>query len=179
MTRLSHCPSQIARTMNRRLPKPVRGRCLGGLRQRIVGLCAALCCAASVALATELEPDNAQDLPVSYVDANDEKLTVLAARWDELAAAERRALLSEVKRRMARRQAGANGVLSIRLTRRYGAVPQGRTAGRLRIRMGTGQAGPKGFGVGFEQRAGQLQAADPQPPKPTEQASTQQVSDPG
>ncbi|MCY4343439.1 MAG: hypothetical protein OXE83_07695 [Gammaproteobacteria bacterium] len=162
--------------MSRRLLKPVRGRSLGGLRQRLVGLCVALCCAASGALAAAPEPDNAQAPPVSYVDANDEQLTALAARWDELAAAERRALLSEVKRRMARRQAGTNGVLSIRLTRRYGAVPQGRTAGQLRIRVGTGQSGAKGFGVGFEQRASQPQAADPQP---TEKASTQSVSDPG
>ena len=152
------------------------------LRQRLAGLCIALCCAANVgfaAVAAEPKRDNSQDTPVSYADASDEQLTALAARWDELAAAERRALLSEVKMRMARREAGANGVLSIRLTRRYGAVPEGRTAGQLRIRVGTGTANAKEFGVGFEQRAGQPQAADPEASEPTGEASTQQVSDPG
>ena len=152
------------------------------LRQRLAGLCVALCCAANVAfaaVAAEPELDNSQDPPVSYADASDEQLTALAARWDELAVAERRALLSEVKMRMARRQAGTNGVLSIRLTRRYGAVPQGRTAGRLHIRLGTGKANAKEFGVGFEQRAGQPQAADPEASEPPAEISTQQVSDPG
>lgn len=152
------------------------------LRQRLAGLCVALCCAANVAfaaVATEPELDNSQDPPVSYADASDEQLTALAARWDELATAERRALLSEVKMRMARREAGANGVLSIRLTRRYGAVPQGRTAGQLRIRVGSGKANAKEFGVGFEQRAGQPQAADPESSESTEKAPTQRVSDPG
>jgi hypothetical protein len=149
------------------------------LRQRLAGLCVALCCAANVgfaAVATEPKEGNSQDPPaVSYANASDEQLTALAARWDELAAAERRALLSEVKMRMARRQVGTKGVLSIRLTRRYGAVPEG----QLRIRVGTGKANAKEFGVGFEQRAGRPQAADPEASEPTGEASTQQVSDPG
>ena len=149
------------------------------LRQRLAGLCIALCCAANVgfaAVAAEPKEGNSQDPPaVSYADASDEQLTALAARWDELAAAERRALLSEVKMRMARRQVGTKGVLSIRLTRRYGAVPEG----QLRIRLGTGTAKAKEFGVGFEQRASQPQAADPEASEPTDKASTQQVSDPG
>lgn len=153
------------------------------LRQRLAGLCVALCCVANVgfaAVAAEPKEGNSQDPPaVSYADASDEQLTALAARWDELAAAERRALLSEVKMRMARRQVGTKGVLSIRLTRRYGAVPQGPAAGQLRIRVGPGKANAKEFGVGFEQRAGQPQAADPKASEPTEKASTQQVSDPG
>ena len=164
--------------MNRRLPHLARDRSLGGLRQRLAGLCVALCCAVNVgfaAVATEPGPGNSQDPPVSYADASDEQLTALAARWDELAVAERRALLSEVKMRMARRQAGTKGVLSIRLTRRYGAVPQG----QLRIRSGTGQTNAKEFGVGFEQRAGQPQGADPEPSEPTAETSAQQVSDPG
>ncbi|MXX28554.1 MAG: hypothetical protein F4X31_05640 [Gammaproteobacteria bacterium] len=163
--------------MNQRLPHLALGRSQGGLRHRLAGLCVALCCAANVgfaAVAAEPGPDNSQDPPISYADASDEQLTALAARWDELAVTERRALLSEVKMRMARRQAGTNGVLSIRLTRRYGAVPQG----QLRIRLGTGQANAKEFGVGFEQRAGQPQAADSEPSEPTPEASTQQVSDP-
>ena len=168
--------------MNQRLPHSARNRSLGGLRQRLAGLCVALCCAANVglaAVAAELGPDNPQDpAAVNYADASDEQLTALAARWDELAAAERRALLSEVKMRMARRQAGTKGVLSIRLTRRYGAVPQGRRAGQLRIRLGAGAANAKEFGVGFEQRAGQPQAADPEASEPTGKVSTQQVSDP-
>ena len=172
----------MMRMVNKRLPRPAQARSLGGLRPRLVGLAVALCCAASVgfaAVTTEPEPDNSQAPAVSYTDASDEQLTALAARWDELAAVERRALLSEVKMRMARRQAGANGILSIRLTRRYGAVPQGRTAGQLRIRLGTGATHAKEFGVGFEQRAGQPQDADSEPVEPTDKASTQQVSDPG
>ncbi len=152
------------------------------LRQRLAGLCVALCCAANfgfAAVAAEPKPDNSQGPPVSYADASDEQLTALAARWDELAAAERRALLSEVKMRMARRQVGTNGVLSIRLTRRYGAVPEGPSAGQLRIRLGTGTANAQEFGVGFEQRAGQPQTADPEASEPTEKVSNQQVSDPG
>ena len=148
------------------------------LRQRLAGLCVALCCATNVgfaAVAAEPKPDNSQGPPISYADASDEQLTALAARWDELAAAERRALLSEVKMRMARREAGANGVLSIRLTRRYGAVPEG----QLRIRLGTGTANAQEFGVGFEQRAGQPQTADPEASEPTEKVPNQQVSDPG
>lgn len=163
--------------MNQRLPHSAHGRSRSGLRHRLVSLCVALCCAANVgfaAVATEPGSDDSQDPPVSYAEASDEQLTALAARWDELAVAERRALLSEVKMRMARRQAGTNGVLSIRLTRRYGAVPQG----HLRIRLGTGQANAKEFGVGFEQRSGQPQATDPEPSEPTPEASTQQVSDP-
>ena len=131
------------------------------------------------AVAAEPEADHAQDPPISYANASDEQLTALAAHWDELAAAERRALLSEVKMRMARHEGGGNGVLSIRLTRRYGAVPQGQGGGQLRIRLGTGKANAKEFGVGFEQRAGQPQASDQEPSEPTAKPSTQQVSDPG
>lgn len=164
--------------MNQRLPHSAHDRSRSGLRQRLAALCVALCCAANVGFtagAAEPGPDNSQDPPVSYVDVSDEQLTALAARWDELAVAERRALLSEVKMRMARRQTGTNGVLSIRLTRRYGAVPQG----QLRIRLGTGPAKAREFGVGFEQRAGHPHATDPEPSEPTPKASTQQVSDPG
>ena len=131
------------------------------------------------AVAAEAQANPAQDPPVSYADASDEQLTALAARWDELAAAERRALLSEVKMRMARREGGGNGVLSIRLTRRYGAVPRGQGGGQLRIRLGTGAANAKEFGVGFEQRAGQPQPADPEHSETAPKPSTQQVSDPG
>ena len=172
------------------------------MRQRLASLCVLLCCAANVgfaAVANEAEPNNAQNPPISYADASDKQLTALAARWDELAAAERRALLSEVKMRMARRQAGTKGVLSIRLTRRYGAVPQGHSAGQLSIRVGTGAPTAKEFGVGFEQRKSQPQPTDaepsepaasrpaarepsaprPMPPRPATKAGAQQVSDPG
>ena len=150
-----------------------------GLRQRLIGLGIALCAAGFGYAAVPAEPKtgHSQDppvRPVSYADASDEQLTALAAHWDELAAAERRALLSEVKMRMARREAGTNGVLSIRLTRRYGAVPKG----HLRIRLGTGATNAKEYGVGFEQRAGQPRNADPKPSKPTVKASPQQVSGP-
>ena len=146
-----------------------------------IGLCILLGAAsagfAAVAAAPQASP--AQEPSVSYADASDEQLTALAARWDELAAAERRALLSEVKMRMARREGGGNGVLSIRLTRRYGAVPEGQGGGQLRIRLGTGKANAKEFGVGFEQRAGQPQPTESEPSEPAPKPSTQQVSDPG
>ena len=166
--------------MSKRIPHSANSRPLGGLRHRLVGLCILLCAASAgfTAVAAAPETPASQDPPVSYAEASDEQLTALAARWDELAAAERRALLSEVKMRMARRQEGANGVLSIRLTRRYGAVPEGRAAGQLRIRLGAGTANAKEFGVGFERRAGQPQPANQEPGEPTDKASTQQVSDP-
>ncbi len=167
--------------LNKRTASRAGDRSLWGPRRCLASLCIALCAAnvGFAAVAAEPEPDASQDLPVSYTDASDEQLTALAARWDELAAAERRALLSEVKMRMARRQGGGSGVLSIRLTRRYGAVPQGQAGGRLHIRLGTGAANTKEFGVGFEQRAGQPQATDQEPSEPTPKAATQQVSDPG
>ena len=167
---------------------PARSRPFVGLRQRLAGLCIFIALSAAgagfAAVTTESKPADAEGQPVSYAEVSDEQLTALAARWDSLATAERRALLSEVKMRMARRQGSANrgsanGVLRIRLTRRYGAVPQGRAAGRLHIRLGTGPANAKEFGVGFEQRAGQPQAADQAPAEQAVKAATQQAADPG
>ncbi len=45
--------------------------------------------------------------PNPYADASDEALTKFAAQWDELEADQRRALLAEVKMRMARQ--GSSG----------------------------------------------------------------------
>ena len=160
----------------KRLPRDGR-RCL-------LGLCLSLWFGSGFAVAADANLADAQSQAISYVDASDEQLTALAARWDDLTAVERRALLSEVKMRMARSSGsasgrGAKGVLSIRLTRRYGAVPQGRTAGRLHIRVGKGPANAKEFGVGFEQRTSQRQAADQEASEQAVQAATPQKSDPG
>ena len=99
----------------------------------------------------------------SYANATDEELTALGARWSELDSSQRRALLSEVKMRMARarQQGAAQGVLHIQLRRRYGAVPPTASGGQLRIRIVQGQQGvqqtqdTRPFGVGFEQRKGE------------------------
>ena len=123
---------------------------LGGLALSGVGWCAA--------------PDGnpvpaaAGAAVLSYADATDEELTALGARWGELDSEQRRALLAEVKMRMARagRQGTAKGVLHIRLRHRYGAVPPTVGSGRLRIRILQGEQaeGTQQFGVGFEQRKG-------------------------
>lgn len=114
-----------------------------------------------------LAPAAAEALAVSYANATDEELTVLGARWGDLKPSQRRALLAEVKMRMARarEQGAAKGVLHIQLRRRYGAVPVPPTAGsgQLRVRIvgrkldardEKGGLDGQRFGVGFEQRKG-------------------------
>lgn len=107
----------------------------------------------------------------AYGDHSDEELTALAADWDALDRHQRRALLTEMKTRMARRGTSDEGVLHIRTERRYGRLirqPDGRV---LRIEtqvvhvrpidpQQAEQAGARvqqagsrrGFGVGFERR---------------------------
>jgi len=155
-----------------------RRRGVARLLRHLASLCLALCAAEFAAANGE-----ALSQAVSYADASDEQLTALAARWDSLGAAQRRALLSEVKMRMARSQGlakggSANGVLRIRLTRRYGTVPHGRTAGQLHFRLEARPANAEEFGVGFEQRAGQPQAADQDDAERAAQGAAQQVSGP-
>lgn len=107
------------------------------------------------------------DVPLQpFSDRSDAELTALAADWDALDRHARRALLTEMKLRMAR-QGDRKGVIHIRTERRYGRLirqPDGRV-----IRIETqvvhvrplaadevGQQaaaqGRQGFGVGFEQR---------------------------
>ena len=63
---------------------------------------------------------------------SDAQLTEIARRWNDLSTDERDALITEVKSRMAR---GGNreGVLRIRLTRRYGTVVRHPNGATLRI----------------------------------------------
>ncbi|NBC22390.1 MAG: hypothetical protein GVY21_02830 [Gammaproteobacteria bacterium] len=110
----------------------------------------------------------------AYGDHSDEELTALAADWDSLDRHQRRALLTEMKTRMARRGTSDEGVLHIRTERRYGRLirqPDGRV---LRIETQVVHVRPidpqqmerleqagnrveqtgsrRGFGVGFERR---------------------------
>ncbi len=99
-----------------------------------------------------------QPAPPDYSKSTDHELTRLGARWDALSAPERKALLREVKLRMAQRK-DADGVLMIRTQRRYGRVYSGN--GRyLKIETKVVRVQPSeetgsttaGFGTGFEQR---------------------------
>lgn len=138
---------------------------------------------AAVGYVAANEEPRSQPVRVSYASVSDEDLTAIAARWDDLDAQERRALLSEVKLRM-QRNGAAEGVLQVNVRRRYGTVvrhPNGATATlRLEVRSvkkpdGQGvevrsveQRDGQDFGVGFERRAGQDDAApgktEPDPP---------------
>lgn len=101
-----------------------------------------------------------------YSKLTHHELTAIGARWDELEDAERRALLQEVKMRMAR-QKGSEQVLQIRTQRRYGRIVR-RSDGKVlrietkvvRVRPVTpGQAPPeRSFGVGFERRTATTQS---------------------
>ncbi len=95
--------------------------------------------------------------PNPYADASDEALTKFAAQWDELEADQRRALLAEVKMRMAR-QGSSGGVLRIRLQRRYGTVIR-RGRATIRIEVRPVLKARQEFGVGFEQRTAEASSA--------------------
>jgi hypothetical protein len=117
---------------------------------------------------------------VGYGDATDAELQQLGGRWESLSKDERRALLTEVRRRMA--AAGRKPVLRIRAERRYGyrvEQPDGsvvqiqRREGFVRYR----EVDPdQPFGVGFEQRSGlipvQPVVADAAPEAAQEAADT-------
>ena len=105
-----------------------------------------------------------------YSDKTHHELTELSTRWDELESSQRRALLQEVKLRMARGK-GPEGVLTIRSQRRYGRLVRKSDGRVLRIETQVVQVRPvkppagdaqPGFGVGFERRA----ESDEQPVKP-------------
>jgi hypothetical protein len=107
---------------------------------------------------------SAKHVPASnlFGERSDEELTVLAANWDALDQHERRALLTEMKRRMARK-GDHSGVIRIRTERRYGRLirqPDGRV---IRIETQVVHVRPldeddieaparEGYGVGFERR---------------------------
>ncbi|HSG89560.1 MAG TPA: hypothetical protein VLA56_10140 [Pseudomonadales bacterium] len=119
---------------------------------------------------------------VTYGEATDAELQQLGGRWEALSEDERRALLTEVHRRMA--AAGRKPVLRIRAERRYGyrvKQPDGsvvqiqRREGFVRYR----EIDPdQPFGVGFEQRSG-LIPVQPASTDATAQARQQEAADKG
>ena len=118
----------------------------------------------------------AEPTPVSYASVSDQELTDIAARWDDLDAQQRRAVLSEVKMRM-KRNGTAQGVLRVKVGRRYGTVVRradGTTA-TLRIEVRSVRKGSQGFGVGFERRA---QQGDMAPEEAEPNAPVIRVADP-
>jgi hypothetical protein len=113
----------------------------------------------------------------AYRDRTDEELTALAASWDSLDRLERRALLTEMKVRMARNGTRkGDGTLHIRTERRYGRIVR-QSDGRVihietqvvHVRPFTGDEtggkvqGRQQFGVGFEQRVARRQATEGMP----------------
>lgn len=105
-----------------------------------------------------------------YSKRTDEELTALAVNWDALGQHERRSLLTEMKRRMARK-GDHSGVIRIRTERRYGRIirqPDGRV---IRIETQVVHVRPldeddieeparQGYGVGFERRVARRSQAD-------------------
>jgi hypothetical protein len=93
--------------------------------------------------------------PISYTDATDAELRTLGARWGYLSAAERRALLAEIRLRMVRDNGGSTRV-RIQATRQFGVVkrPDGTTI-RVERRIIRMIPAEQGYGTGFEQRVGE------------------------
>jgi len=104
-------------------------------------------------------PGTTAELPpstrISYQNATDVELKALGARWEFLSAPERRALLAEVRLRMARDRGGSTRV-RIQATRQFGVVrkPDGTTI-RVERRIIRLIPAEQGYGTGFEQRVGQ------------------------
>ena len=143
-----------------------RARCLGcALALGAAGLLSAGALGAAQEPAPPEKPS--EPPPVSYAEATDRELTELAARWNDLSAGQRRALLSEMKLRMAR-QGAANDGLRIAVTRRYGTLVRHPNGATLRIELRSVQNAQPGFGAGFERRVGRNgepdQAAEAAPP---------------
>lgn len=126
----------------------------------------------------------------AYSDRSDDELTELAANWDSLNKLQRRALLTEMKLRMARRgNNNGQGVIHIRTERRYGRIirqPDGRV---IRIETQVVHVRPldsedppvrQGFGVGFERRVagrGRPPAGDADEPAPEQRDDARNHSD--
>jgi len=96
--------------------------------------------------------------PSSYASVSDTELQQHIGEWDHLSVDERRALLTEVHRRMIR--AGKRPVLRIQGERRFGYRVQQPDGSVVEIERREGfvhyqQVNPdKPFGVGFERRSG-------------------------
>jgi hypothetical protein len=109
-----------------------------------------------------------QASPHAYAEKTDTELTELTAQWDSLDDTQRRALLTEVKMRMARSK-GRDGVIRIRTLRRYGRIIRKSDGSVVRIetrvvRVRPARPGTQSYGVGFEQRAARKEAGQETPP---------------
>ncbi len=110
---------------------------------------------------------SAKSAQPGFADRSDEELTALAADWDSLDRVQRRALLTEMKLRMARDAKGnGEGVLHIRTERRYGRLIRQSDGRVIRIETQVVHVRPispeevssrRSFGVGFERRVARRQ----------------------
>ena len=123
-----------------------------------------------------------------YAAATDDELTAAAAGWDELSRDERRALLTEVRGRMAE-SSTAVPMLRIQRQRRYGRVIRQPDGSMLHIEqrersveyrpMPEDAAGAP-FGIGFENRLGVPASNDPgRPSSPSAPAIPVENAPPG
>jgi hypothetical protein len=108
----------------------------------------------------------------SFSALSDQQLNaVLATKWDVLGEDQRRALLSEVKLRMARHK-GRERVINLQEQRRYGLrVIRQRNGSVVRIqtqvvRVRPAPNGEGSFGVGFEERTKQAPPVSTEPSAP-------------
>jgi len=112
--------------------------------------------------------------PVSYTTATNEELDALGARWGYLSAPERRALLAEVRRRMAQNTGNTGGV-RIQSTRQFGVVKRlDGTTIRVERRIIRMIPADQGYGTGFEQRADRDSASLPSTPQEAEHRALEQ-----
>jgi hypothetical protein len=115
-----------------------------------------------------------------YADRSDDELTQIAAGWEQLSQDERRALLSEVRARMAQTRTSSTPMVRIRTERRYGRIirqPDGsvlrieRREGTVEYRPMPEDAAGRPFGIGFEHRLGAPAENGSEPPSVSTQAS--------
>jgi len=114
-------------------------------------------------------PDTVVPYASPYGNRSDGELSALAASWDSLDQHQRRALLTEMQRRMVA-SGGRKGVIRIRTERRYGRIVRQSDGRVIRIEAQVVHVRPlvaedlgqgrQGFGVGFERRvAGRREVA--------------------
>ncbi len=102
-----------------------------------------------------------------YADKTNQQLTLLTADLDDLSPEQRRALLTELRARMAASSADRQ-MIEIKTERRYGRIVQHSDGSVVHIetreqiveyRPAPGSDGQQPFGVGFEHRLAELEAA--------------------